>query len=208
MRCVLALAFAALTAVSASAAVVGEASPLADGSVDGWSGITVMDGYGGLPAGESVSTVNYYASDGRADGNRSVQPLIIKNDGGVFSIYDVGPVDTPTAGGEVSMSWGSSVVPNDGAVYHPGFWQWNAGVDDTDGGVVSFAGTGGSGMFQENEDGTTYVPAIGDEVVSGHASGADGRAYQMNFTTAVPEPSTGILAALAIIPLLALRRRK
>ena len=106
--------------------------------------------------------------------------------------------------------WGSKLIPADGNTYHPAFWQWNSGVDDTDGGVVAF-GEGGSGMFQQNRDGTNYVPAIGDDLSGGeqHASGAGGRAYQMNFTTVVPEPTSVVLAACGLLPvLLGLRRRR
>ncbi len=196
------------SAISVNAAVVGEPSPLADGSVDGWSGVTVMNGYGGLPAGEMVTTASYYAAAGRADGSHVVQPLIAKEEGGAFTIWDVGPTSTPTTEGDNSVAWGSKVVPDDGNVYHPAFWQWNEGVDDTDGGMVAFGDAGGSGMFQQNEDGTSYVPAIGDELAAGHASAAGGRAYQFNYTTAVPEPGTIVLAVLAVFPLaMGLRRR-
>jgi hypothetical protein len=197
--------------VAAQAAVVGAPSPLAEGSPDGWSGVTVMNGYGGLPSGELVSTVNFYASAGRADGNHNFQPLIAKQEGDAITIWDVGPVSTPNAGGEHSVTWGSKLIPADGNTYHPAFWQWNTGVDDTDGGMVAFGGDGGSGMFQQNRDGTSYVPAIGDDLLSGeqHASGAGGRAYQMNFTTVVPEPTTVVLAAVGLLPvLLGLRRRR
>lgn len=204
-----ACAFALGLAAVSHAAVVGEPGPFADGSVDGWSGITVMDGYGVLPAGEAVTTVNYYASDGRADGAHSVQPLIAKLDGaGGATVWDIGPVSTPTAGGEQMIAWDSLTIPDDGASYVPGFWQWNEGVDDTDGGLVPFGDAGGSGMFQSNKDGTSYVPAVDDVIDSGHASGAGGRAYQMNFTTAVPEPATALLAALGVLPFLMFRRRK
>ena len=202
MACAMALGLSA----AANAAVVGEPGPFADGSVDGWSGITVMDGYGSLPAGESVSTVNYYASPGRADGNHSVQPLIAKIDADGASIWDVGPVSTPDAGGDQTIDWTSMTIPDDGATYAVAFWQWNEGVNNTDGGLVPFAGDTGSGMFQADQDGTTYVPAVGDEIVSGHASGAGGRGYQMNFVT-VPEPATAVMALLGLLPFLLVRRK-
>jgi hypothetical protein len=211
MRKILTFAWAILlvSALSLHAAVVGEASPLADGTPDGWSGITIMNGYGGIPAGEMVTTVNYYASQGRADGNHNVQPVIAKQVGGAYTIWDIGPVATPATAGEHSFAWQSQVIPNDGNLYHPGFWQWQNGVDNTDGGLVAF-GDGGSGMFQQDQDGTSYVPAIGDDLTTNaqHSSGAGGRAYQFNFTTAVPEPGSIALTALAIVPLaLGYRRR-
>ncbi|MCA9214441.1 MAG: hypothetical protein KDB27_15325 [Planctomycetales bacterium] len=171
-------------AAAANAATVGEAQPFADGAVDGWSGISVLDGYGGLPAGDAVTAVNYYASPGRADGNHSVQPIIAENAGGNWSIWAVGPVDTPAAGGDYSIPWSTAAIPSNGNTYHPGFWQWNAGVDDADGGLVPFGDGTGSGMIQHNEDGTSYVPAIGNALTAQHASGAGGRAYQINFETA------------------------
>ena len=93
------------TAIAASAATVGE-SPLANGgSVDGWSGITVLDGYGGLPAGDAVSTVNYYAADDRDVSTYSVQPIIAQDAGGVVTVWAAGPVSNPAATGENSISW-------------------------------------------------------------------------------------------------------
>ena len=189
-----------------SAGVVGEASPLTDGTPDGWSGITVMSGYGGIPAGENVSAVNYYANPGRANADANVQPLIVKEDAGTFTIWEVGPAVVADTAGENVINWTSGAIPSDGLTYHPAFWQWRSGVDNTEGGVVSFA-DGGSGMFQHDEDGTTYVPMVGDEVTMQHASGEGGRAYQFNMTT-VPEPTSLMLAALAFLPLMLLRRKK
>ena len=209
MKRLLTLGVVLLFATSVQAAEIGETGDLADGSVDGWSGISVMDGYGSIPAGDAVTTVNFYGSDARADGTRHVQPLIVMNDGTTSTIWDVGPVMTATAGLN-SGAWASNAVPDDGNSYWAGFWQWAEGVNNTDGGVVSFADAGGSGMFQEDEDGTSYVPAIGDEVASGHASAAGGRAYQFNVSTAaVPEPSSIVLTICAALGACGvLRRRK
>ena len=193
-------------ALSVSADIIGEDPLSDDGSPDGWSGISIMNGYGGIPAGQNVVTVNYGANVDRADGTRHIQPLIAKEEGGLYTIWEVGPVETPMGGGS-SFSWTSSAIPDDGNTYHPAVWQWAEGVDDDAGGTIPFAANGGSGMFQSNRDGTTYVPAVGDDLDQGHASGADGRAYQMNFET-VPEPTGLVLAALAILPLACLRRRR
>jgi len=201
-----AMVFVLAFAMNASAGTVGAPNPLSLGeSVDGWSGISVMDGAGAIAAGESVSAFSYYAAD-RAAGNHFVQPLVAKNDGTTWTIFDVGPVST-AAPGLNTGAWSGATIPSDGSTYAAGFWQWNAGVDDTDGGIVTFAGAGGAGMFQENEDATSYVPAVGDEIVSGHASGADGRAYQFNVNT-VPEPSSLVLALLAGLGITAIARRK
>ena len=76
-------------------------------------------------------------------------------------------------------TWDSTAIPDDGNTYQPAFYQWNAGVNNEAGGVVSFAGAGGSGMAQTDVDATTYTPSVGDDLSEpGHASGADGRAYQ------------------------------
>ena len=173
------------SAIVANAATVGE-SPLANGgSVDGWSGITVLDGYGGLPAGDAVSTVNYYVADDRDPAAYNVQPIIAQDAGGVVTVWAAGPVSNPAATGENSVLWNSAAIPADGNTYHPGFYQWQTGVNNTAGGVVSFAGAGGSGMAQTDVDSTTYTPSVGDDLSApGHASGADGRAYQINFETA------------------------
>lgn len=190
--------FAALIlglAATANADVIGESPLGVGGSVDGWSGLTVMDGYGSIPAGQSVSAFSFYTEPGRDAGTHSVQPLVIKNEGGAHSIWAVGPA-TVAGVGENTGAWSTDAIPADGNDYYAGFWQWNDGVNNDAGGAVSFAASGGSGMFQEDEDGTSYVPAIGDEVVGGHSSGEGGRAYQFNLTT-VPEPTSIVLVVLA-----------
>lgn len=213
MRYVLVLLVTVLfSAASLNADTVGE-SPLAGGGTpDGWSGISVLsDGYGGLPAGQSVSTFNYYAADGRAAGENNVQALIAKQEGDVYTIWEVGPIGTPDGAGEYSIDWGSSIVPDDGNSYHPAIWQWRTGHDDANGGLVPFNGSGGSGMFQQNQNGAEYVPEVGNELYPAgqqHSSGGGGRAYQFNFETVVPEPSTAMLAALALIPILCMRRKR
>ena len=200
-------ALAALTmAAFANADVIGEPGPFGTGDVDGWSGITVMEGYGSIPAGQNVSGYNYFAHEDRADGNHHVQPLVVKDEGGAFSIWEVGPVSTPNAGGDHSGAWTSATVPDDGNRYLAAFWQWNEGVNNEAGGVVPF-GSGGAGMFQHDADGTSYVPAAGDPVTLGHSSGAGGRSYQFNLET-VPEPSSIVLALFAGLGFTALVRRR
>ena len=212
MKRLLALPIILLLAISANADTIGESPVEGGGSVDGWSGITYLSGYGSIPAGHSVTSWEYYADEGRADGTRSVQPLIIREDAGdaSLSVWGVGPVSKPEAGGVDSETWGSDTIPDDGSNYYAGVWQWADGVDDTDGGTIPFNGAGGSGMSQVNLDGTTYVPAAGDALdAPGHSAGVDGRAYQFNFTTAVPEPGTAALAGIAmLLGGMMLRRRK
>ena len=174
---------------------------------DGWSGVSVLSGYGGLPAGEGVVSGNYYASADRADGNHNIIPLIVREEGGAFAIWDIGPTQTPDAPGDHAFDWSSQVVPADGAAYHPAIWQWNEGVDNEAGGLVPFSGSGGSGMFQMDQDGTSYVPTIGDPVTDGHSSGADGRAYQFNLITAVPEPGSVLLLISGLLGLFFIGRQ-
>ncbi|MCP4193348.1 MAG: PEP-CTERM sorting domain-containing protein [Pirellulaceae bacterium] len=185
----------------------GAPLPLTNGSVDGWSGVTVLNGAGSIPAGESVSTVTYYAEASRASGEHHVQPLILKNVDGVAEIWGIGPVSNATDAGENSVSWGSDAIPDDGNDYFAGFWQYRDGFDDDAGGTVTFGGDGGSGMFQANRVGTDYTPAVGEVIESGHASGAGGRNYQINFLS-VPEPTSLGLIGLAILPMIAMLRRR
>ena len=182
----------ALAATSANAAVIGEDPLEGGGSPDGWSGLSYLtDDYPEIPVGEGVATFNYYAVGDRANGDGNIQPVIVRDDAGVLSVWDVGPVDTPLEEGEQSVAWNSSPIPGDGASYYAGIWQWRTGVDDTEGGLVPFNGDGGSGMMQINLDGTTYVPAAGDPLdAPGHMSAPGGRAYQFNFETSIIEPAT------------------
>ncbi|MCA9217845.1 MAG: PEP-CTERM sorting domain-containing protein [Planctomycetales bacterium] len=194
----LTLSCCAMLIVQIANAQVGSPLPLENGgSVDGWSGISVMHAEV-LPAGETVDTVSYYAADDRfIDVDfHYVAPLIVKQEGGsrldgdgTFSIYEVGPVHTPDDLGLHTFDWGSSPIPNDDAFYHPGFLQWQTEVDDAAGGIVSFAGSGGTGMVQYNVDSTFYAPDDLGEVEAGlelnglttHRSAFGGRDYKINF---------------------------
>jgi hypothetical protein len=165
--------------------LVGELPPLHDAeNVDGWSGVPVFSGYE-IPAGQAVNTVNYYADgavlSGIEIGAYHVTPLIVQEDSGIFTIWEVGPTHTPDTDGDQSFDWISMEIPNDGNTYHPGALQWQDGVDDSNGGVISYASAGGDGMFYHNEDGNFYTPSVGDELTAGHSSGRGGRAYQYYF---------------------------
>ncbi|MCA9201088.1 MAG: hypothetical protein KDA87_26290, partial [Planctomycetales bacterium] len=175
------------------------------GSVDGWSGITAMYNHT-LEPGDTVEAVNYYTADNRAGEVESelysFVPIIVKqedaleaadgtNDGtGFFSIYEVGPVHTPNTPGENTFEWGSSAIPDDDALYHPAMVQWQDTLDDSNGGFVSFAGSGGTGMIQFNVD-TSFYPDDLESLEPGfeltgletHQSVANGREYQFNFVT-------------------------
>ena len=185
------LSFAAILLVcsvtTATAGIIGHNPYSDEGQPDRWSAVSVMYGYR-IPAGQRITSVNYGASADRADGTRYIQPLIARERDGDYSIWAVGPVETPMGGGS-SISWISSTIPNDGYTYHPAIWQWADGVDDTNGGTIPYAASGGRGMFQSNRNGMSYVPLVGESLDIEYASGAGGRAYQMHFVT-VPEPST------------------
>lgn len=179
---------------------IGAPLPLEDfESVDGWSGITTLFG-SELPAGQAVQVVRYYTDEDRdldvEDELYHVVPLIVQqqdgsiDDGeGEFSVWEIGPAHTPTEPGLQELTWGSSIIPDDGHLYHPAALQWQDGVDDAAGGVISF-GSDGDGMHYFNVDTTDYVPNedLG-EVETGlvlsdlqiHTSGAGGRLYQLNF---------------------------
>ena len=168
----------------ALAEFVGADLPLEDqASVDGWSGIHVMFGRE-LPAGDAVNVVRYYADDDRdfavQDELYHFVPLIVKQEAGslagdgIFEVWEVGPAHTPVEIGEQELPWGSSPIPNDGELYHPAALAWQEGVDDSNGGLVSF-GSDGEGMHYFNVDTTDYVPDedIADAVANLAAAGCD-----------------------------------
>ena len=102
----LAVAIFLCSAISANAAVVGEPSPLADGS-RGW--LEWCDDHERLrrtACRRNGVDGQLLRRDGRADGNRSVQPLIAKQEGA--ALLDLGgwPGRHPDAEGEHSIDLG------------------------------------------------------------------------------------------------------
>ena len=194
------------------AAEIGADLPLEDQtSVDGWAGVQVRFGEN-LPPGEAVTVVQYYADHDRTGdveaGDFNFVPLIVGQEGGSFDgdgtfiIYDVGPVHIPTEEGLQVLSWGggSLPVPDDGNLYHVGLLEWKNGINNSNGGLVSF-GTDGTGMHFFDVDTSSYAPddlgevEVGFDLTNGavqtHTSGAGGRDYQVVFTTsaeALPTP--------------------
>ena len=192
---------------------VGAELPLEDqASVDGWSGIQVLYGHA-LPANQAVNVVRYYADDDLAapienDQAYTLLPLIVKQEGGsaengdgTFTVWQIGPTHIPEEYGEQEFGWGSFPVPDDGALYHPGVLEWNAGVNNAAGGLVSF-GDGGPGMHFFDVDTTEFVPdenigpvEVGYDLSAQspqiHSSVAGGRRYQLNFETGTPSSNPG-----------------
>ena len=186
-----------------AATVIGDGaeSPFASGgNPDGWSGVSVMETAiidsntdGGLV---EVTQVSMLAGAGRAAGTHHLQAILVDSNN---LIAWISPELTPTVDG-------LNVFPISGA----GTIDATAGVDDSAGGTVAFAGGGGGGMFQQNLNGTLGAGAIsiGQAVTSGHASGAGGRDYHISVTvSAIPEPSVFPLIALSGLGLLLRRRR-
>lgn len=192
---------------------------MADGEVDGWSGITALSvPISGGPVVE-ITDFSFYASEGRADGSRHLTPLILTRPLGSAAMdpatiigigAEVQVTDPGLNNHPFSVTMGATTLDlNNGTdEFLAGFWQRADGVDDEAGGVVAFASAGGSGMFQRNEDGTTYVPSIGDPVDAGHDSAAGGRNYQFNLEgNVIPEPAVAWLFALSGFALILRRRR-
>lgn len=187
------------------AADIGAELPLEDqASVDGWGGIQVRFGEQ-LPAGEVVTLVQYYADDDRAgpieEGQFRFVPLVVAQEGGsldgdgTFTVFDVGQVQIPETAGPQEFPWagGSLTIPDDDNLYHVGLLEWpQDAANNAAGGLVSF-GTGGTGMHFFDVDTSAYTPDDLGEIEPGlnlsennlqiHTSGADGRDYQVNFTT-------------------------
>jgi len=198
--------------ITNAATVIGDGAAVADGTggSDGWSGISVLEsaiidstteGGGQLQATEVSILAN------RFGGTNHIIPLLVNS---ANEIAWVGPQLTPTVNGLNTFAiTGADPIDASGGDLRLGVWQWNDGVDDADGGTVTF-GNGGGGMFQMNVDGTQGAAAVsvGMAVTSGHAAGAGGRDYNIDLTVApIPEPSVFPLIALAGLGLLLRRRR-
>ena len=197
MRKLLLVAVAAVFLVGASvrADIIGtENEELDDGTPDGWSGVPVFNGEDyALPPGQSVNSIDYYASDGRFDtvdaGIHHATFLIAQldiPDDTFATIWAVGPTVTPEETGLNSVEWGSDPIPDDGLHYVPAFVQWHEDGDNSNGGLIPFGGENGLGMFYFDVDGNDYVPEVGEDLTSGHASGLGGRDYQFHYHTGPP----------------------
>ena len=195
-----------------AATVIGDGVAVADGTggADGWSGISVLEsavidstteGGGQLQATE-VSIIAQ-----RFGGTNHIIPLLINS---ANEIAWVGPQLTPTQNGLNTFAIaGADPIDASGGDLRLGVWQWNDGVNNADGGTVTF-GNGGGGMFQMDVDGTQGASAVsvGMAVTAGHSAGVGGRDYNIDLTVApIPEPSVFPLIALSGLGLLLRRRR-
>jgi hypothetical protein len=170
------------------------------GSPDGWSGITVLEtaiiDSSTLPgAGDLVEIleVSMLAAAGRAGGTHHLIPLLVNS---ANEIAWIGPELTPTQPGHnVFPITGADQIDVSTETYRLGIWQWNEGVNNSAGGTIAFAGSGGGGMFQQDIDGTLGAAgvSIGHVVTTGHSSGAGGRDYQIDVLVGTSEPDVVIL---------------
>ena len=170
------------------------------GSPDGWSGITVLEtaiiDSSTLPgAGDLVEIleVSMLADAGRAGGTHHLIPLLVNS---ANEIAWIGPELTPTQSGHnIFPITGADQIDVSTETYRLGVWQWNEGVNNSAGGTIAFAGSGGGGMFQQDIDGTLGAAgvSIGHVVTTGHSSGAGGRDYQIDVLVGTSEPDVVIL---------------
>jgi len=204
------LAIAGLGMTNA-ATVIGDGVGVADGTggADGWSGISVLESAvidsttegGGQLQATSVSI------QAQRVGTNHFIPLLVNS---ANEIAWIGPQLTPTVAGLNTFAiTGAEPIDASGGDLRLGVWQWNEGVNNSNGGTITF-GNGGGGMFQMDVDGTQGASAVslGMAVTSGHASGAGGRDYNVDLTVApIPEPTVFPLIALSGLGLLLRRRR-
>ncbi|MDG2122869.1 MAG: hypothetical protein P8J87_04180 [Verrucomicrobiales bacterium] len=190
----------------------------ADGSADGWSGVTVLESSngtiaaadsGGQPA-FNVTSASFWVSPGRDTDEWNVIPIVVDPSN---NIIWTGSTLTPTGSGLNTFAFDSGPIEHGGLDHRIGFYQWKTGVDNVDGGTVAFAAGGGEGMFQSDVDGTVGAGAIavGMNLVAGHGSPAGGRDYyyenEVSFG-AIPEPGVAGLIGLTGLAVLCLRRRR
>ena len=194
-----------------AATVIGDGVGVADGTggADGWSGISVLESAvidsttegGGQLQATSVSI------QAQRIGTNHFIPLLVNS---ANEIAWIGPQLTPTVAGLNTFAiTGADPIDASGGDLRLGVWQWNEGVNNSNGGTITF-GNGGGGMFQMDVDGTQGASAVslGMAITSGHASGAGGRDYNVDLTVApIPEPTVFPLIALSGLGLLLRRRR-
>ena len=173
--------------VAAESVIIGdgEERPFATGGgADGWSGISVLesaiiDSTTVPGVGDLVEITEVSINAQRVGGTNHFMPLLVDSSNQVAWI---GPELTPTqAGHNVFPIIGADPIDVSAETYRLSVWQWNDGVNNSNGGTIAF-GNGGGGMFQMDVDGTQGAAgvSIGQAVTSGHASGAGGRDYHID----------------------------
>ncbi len=181
--------FLVATSLHAANTIIIGTDPIEEtGGPDGWDGVAVMTTPIEGPPGETVgilSTFNFYADPGRIDPAGLVTPLLIKEDGGTYTIEAVAKQIEVTEGGiqsaAIEIVEGSDVVDLSEGNFHIAIAQERfEGANNAAGGVIPFAGEGGKGMFYFDTE-PPFEPKVGEEVSAGHESPDGGRLYQFNF---------------------------
>ena len=183
----LSILLAAGIGMANAATVIGDGVGVAvgTGGADGWSGISVLESAvidsttegGGQLQATSVSI------QAQRVGTNHFIPLLVNS---ANEIAWIGPQLTPTVAGLNTFAiTGADPIDASGGDLRLGVWQWNEGVNNSNGGTITF-GNGGGGMFQMDVDGTQGAAGVslGMAVTSGHASGAGGRDYNVDLTVA------------------------
>ena len=185
-------AFALFTSHQATAAtVIAGLDPILDnGAPDGWSGVSVLETPITDPGdGTTIGRVtNFSYWDDRGTGTHTVQPLLVQNDGGLYTIIGIGEPHTPLGGPGLqsepfSLASGTDTLDTStlGITFHIGVLQFDPGAgEDSNDGTIPFANDGGGGMFQMNVP-DSHIPSIDEVINPEHASAAGGRNYAINF---------------------------
>jgi hypothetical protein len=166
-------------------------------------------GPGGGATRGIVTTFNFWAEAGRADGSRRVTPILVESTAGNYRVIGVGTTLAPLSSGEKSEPFGLTLGTDQidlagGSSYHIAILQQRDGGDDNSASLIPFGNAGGSGMFVQNTVGPNHVPQLNDAVGSHFDSPAGGRNYSFNFAVEFasdPLPPTDItLAASDLFP--------
>ena len=178
-------------------------------SDDGASGIFIHTQ--AFPFWAPVVEWAFYDNDNFSP-DRQITPLILEKVGNNYIIRGIGQTRTTTERGEQHYMFdlvaGSNLI---GPGYYFGWWSgaWNGGPTSTNAGVIDFdeLPSGPLGILYFSSPGNfgldTSLTATGQlGQGSFHA-----RAYSVEVTLAVPEPTGALLASLALVGLVFLRRR-
>ena len=217
--------FVALSSAAYAETVIHGPDPVVDaGGPDGWSLLNVFTDPIVAPSPTNtvgmMTTVNYWAD--RGDGAHRIQPLLVKNEGGVYTIIGVGTEHAADANGLHTIPFGLTEgtdtfdTSTPGVTYHSAVLQQVDGGDQeragdliNTGATIPFGGPGNA--LAQDTVGPNHDPNPGDVVTAGHTTALRGYAYSVEIDfPPIPEPSTMILAWIGLFGLLsyAFRRRK